>query len=216
MKLTILGTSGSTISKTRGTPSFLIDKDLLLDCSEGTTRKLLEINGHLKDLEKILISHVHADHIMGIVTLLWRLWLVEERKRVLEIIGPPETEKVIEGFLSLTHTPRQAFNFKIKYTKLEGDEEIKLGRISAMRVTHHIDTYAYRIDRDKSVCYCTDTIPLEKISVFAKNCDILLHEASMPESYEKWAHKYFHSTPKDAAIIASNAGVKKLIIFHFM
>ena len=216
MKLTILGTSGSTISKTRGTPSFLIDNDILIDCAEGTTRKILEAVGHIKDLEKILFSHVHADHIMGIVTLLWRLWLVEERKRPLEIIGPTEVEKVIEGFLELTHTPRDAFRYEIKYTKLKGEEKIVLGQISALKVVHHIDTFAYRIDRDKSVCYCTDSIPLDKISKFAVDCDILIHEASMPESYAEWAHKYFHSTPVDAAKIATNANVKKLVLFHFM
>ena len=216
MKITILGTSGSTISKTRGTPSFLIDNDILIDCAEGTTRKILEVVGHLKDLEKILFSHVHADHIMGIVTLLWRLWLVEERKRPLEIIGPVEVEKVIEGFLELTHTPRDAFRYEIKYTKLKGEKKIVLGEISALKVVHHIDTYAFRIDKDKSVCYCSDTIPLEQISDFATNCDVLIHEASMPESYADWAHKYFHSTSVDAAKIASHANVKKLILFHFM
>ncbi len=211
----ILGTAGSTICKTRATPSVLVNDDLLIDCAEGTTRKLLELKGHLKNLEKILISHVHADHIMGIVTLLWHLWLVEERTRDLEIIGPVETRKVIEGFLTLTHTPVEAFQYKIKYVKLEG-EEMDLGEISAMKVVHHIDTYAFRINKDKSFCYCSDTIPLERISTFAKNCDVLMHEASMPDEYAKWAHKYFHSTPMDAAKIATDAGVKKLVLFHFM
>ena len=217
MKLTILGSSGSTITKTRGAPAFLIDKDLLIDCGEGTTRKLLEINDSLEGLDKILFSHVHADHIMGIITLLWRLWLVEQRTQVLEIIGPSEVEKVIEGFLTLTHTPRDAFPYEIKYIKLKGDDTIDLGQISALKVKHHIDTYAFRIERGKkSICYCSDTLPLEKISTFAKNCDILLHEASMPENTAEWAHKYFHSTSADAAKIAADANVKKLVLFHFM
>lgn len=216
MKITILGTSGSTITKTRGNISILIDNDILIDCAEGTTQKLLELNVNLNGLEKILISHAHADHIMGIITLLWRLWLVERRTEVLEIIGSSETETVIEGFLSLTHTPVADFPYEIKYIQLNGEEKINLGRISALKVVHHIDTFAFRIDKDKSICYCSDTLPLEKISAFAKDCNILIHESSMPEKEAEWAHKYLHSTSKDAANIASNAHAKKLVLIHFM
>ena len=216
MEINILGIAGSCVARTMSNISILVDKDILIDCAEGTTQKLLQINDSLDDLERILISHVQADHIMGMVSLLWRLWLVEERKRVLEIIGPTETEKVIEGFLSLTHTPRDAIPYKIKYTELEGEETIDFGEISAIKLVHHIDTFAFRINREKSICYCSDTIPLEKISNFAKDCDLLIHEASMPERMADWAHKYFHSTAVDAAKIATKANIKKLVLIHFM
>ena len=70
MKITFLGTAGSTLSEHRSYPAILINKDLLLDCGEGTTQKLLQVNA-INTIKTIFFTHLHNDHLLGVFSLLW-------------------------------------------------------------------------------------------------------------------------------------------------
>lgn len=215
MHVQFLGTSGSFLTASRGSPALLIDDDLLLDAGEGTTQKLLQF-GTLKKIRNILISHLHVDHIMGIFSFLWHQWLSERDSSPIRISGPPDIRN-IHQILDLTFTPVETFPFSIEYHPLDPQENIiKFGEISTTRVLHPIYTLAYRIDRKRSICYATDTAPLDRVIQLAKDCDLLIHDASYPKKFAKLAHNYHHSTSQDAAEIASKAGVKKLALFHIL
>jgi len=215
MHLQFLGTSGSSITSTRSSPSILIDEDLLLDVGEGTTQKLLQID-KFKSIKKILISHLHVDHFIGLFSLLWKKWLTGSRTP-LKIYGPPEIDSTIPQILALGNTPTDAFSFQIQYIPLDpADSIIKIDEISTTRVLHPAYTLGFRVDRDKSICYSSDTAPLDRMISLAKNCDVLIHDSSYPSQFAEVAHKYHHSTPRDAATIASKAGVKKLVLFHIL
>lgn len=67
----------------------------------------------------------------------------------------------------------------------------------------------------RKYAYCSDTTYYPEIIPFIKNADILYHEATFTESDIARAKKTFHSTAKQAASIAEQANVKKLIIGHF-
>jgi len=67
----------------------------------------------------------------------------------------------------------------------------------------------------RSYAYCSDTAYDESILPFIKEVDILFHEATFDESMSAIAAKKFHSTAREAATIASKAGVKKLLLGHF-
>ena len=67
----------------------------------------------------------------------------------------------------------------------------------------------------KSYAYCTDTAYHEPIIPTIKNCDLLYHEATFMEDKAADAHAKFHSTAREAAIIAKKANVKKLVIGHY-
>lgn len=66
-----------------------------------------------------------------------------------------------------------------------------------------------------SYAYCSDTAYSEQIIPIIKGVDLLYHEATFAQSEELRAHKTMHSTAKEAAQIAHQAEVKKLIIGHF-
>lgn len=63
--------------------------------------------------------------------------------------------------------------------------------------------------------YCSDTSYAPEIIPYIKNVDLLYHEATFAESERTRAEETFHSTARQAAEIAMEAGVKKLIIGHY-
>lgn len=67
----------------------------------------------------------------------------------------------------------------------------------------------------KKYAFITDTLPLEKVKDFAKEVDLLYHEATFLGLMKKRAKETFHSTAAEAAQLAKDASAKKLLIGHF-
>lgn len=67
----------------------------------------------------------------------------------------------------------------------------------------------------RSYAYCSDTCYLPRICEQIHGCDLLFHEATFADSEAKRAKATFHSTATQAAEIARQAEVKKLIIGHY-
>jgi ribonuclease Z len=63
--------------------------------------------------------------------------------------------------------------------------------------------------------FCSDTLFNLKITEQISECDLLYHESTFLKKDENFAVKTFHSTAEQAAIIAKNSNVKKLILGHF-
>ena len=70
-------------------------------------------------------------------------------------------------------------------------------------------------DPVRSYAFCTDTIPRKQVIPIIKDVDLLYHEATFGDDLKDMALKTFHSTTKQAAEMALDAGAKKLIIGHF-
>jgi ribonuclease Z len=69
--------------------------------------------------------------------------------------------------------------------------------------------------RPRSYAYCTDTAYYERIIPLVEGVDLLYHEATFMEDRLKDAAAKFHSTAKQAATIASKAGVRQLMLGHY-
>ncbi|MEO6221416.1 MAG: ribonuclease Z, partial [Ginsengibacter sp.] len=67
----------------------------------------------------------------------------------------------------------------------------------------------------KTYAYCADTIYDEQLIDKIEKVDLLYHEATYLHALQKKALERFHSTCKEAAMIAKKAGVKRLLIGHF-
>ncbi len=69
--------------------------------------------------------------------------------------------------------------------------------------------------KTRSYAYCSDTSYIPELSKVLKNIDLLYHEATFLTEKELWATNTFHSTAGQAAQLAKDAGVERLIIGHF-
>ena len=67
----------------------------------------------------------------------------------------------------------------------------------------------------RSYAYCSDTAPFPELSEWVKGVDLLYHETTYLDQYQDQAAKRFHSTTKQAARCALDAGAKKLVIAHY-
>ena len=103
IKITFLGTSDAIPSAARNHPSFLLTyqgENILVDCGEGTQRQFRKAGLNPCKITRILITHWHADHVLGIPGLLKTLALSGYNK-TLYVYGPSGTRELMNSLLKL-------------------------------------------------------------------------------------------------------------------
>ena len=225
VKIRCLGTSGKGVSVSRTTTSFLVDSLIAVDCCEGFSHKLLSLN--ISRIPLILISHMHADHIIGLFMWLWRSYIYEREKRSPIILIPKDSREdliQITKLVSFPPNPETSY-FDIRGIALDdkpfeidledsADKQKYRYKISWIQAVHHDPTYAYKIEKigkegSKSVVFSSDTRYNEALIEHAKNADILFHEATFFDDMHEELRTIRHACPSDAARIGSKANVKK-------
>jgi ribonuclease BN (tRNA processing enzyme) len=95
-------------------------------------------------------------------------------------------------------------------TKVEGDLAL-----STRPAIHAVPTLSLRLDwGGHSVTYSADTAPSPALAGFAAGSDILLHEANFSATLDPNVELADHSTPRAAGAVATQAGVKTLVLLH--
>lgn len=107
-----LGTAGGPILRSdRAQPANLLligEHRYLIDAGEGTGPQLVAAGVRVSQLDAIFITHLHADHVAGISSLLFSLW-TERPAKPLQIIGPPGTAKLVKSSLAMLDMPQRLF-----------------------------------------------------------------------------------------------------------
>lgn len=143
--LTFLGTSDAIPTKERNHSAFLLsyaDENILFDCGEGTQRQFRKADLNPCKVTKLLISHWHGDHVLGIPGLLQTLAFSGYNKD-LEIFGPRGTKKFIEEMFKIF-----AFSGKLNYKVHEIEREGKFFEnedfiLSSKKLNHGTPSLGY-------------------------------------------------------------------------
>jgi ribonuclease Z len=118
IRVVILGSGASLPSVQRGTSSIAIKHSgdiYLFDCGEGTQRQMMRFNASYAKVKAIFLSHLHADHILGIAGLVETLALIG-RTEPLHIFGPSGTKERISEFVHLSLSMPQDIHGDFVYT----------------------------------------------------------------------------------------------------
>lgn len=100
--LTFLGTSASVPSAERNHPALLVEasgKRILVDCGEGTQRQLLRSGAGFRRLDRVLLTHAHLDHVLGIPGLFSTLGL-RQSAEMMTVHGGQGTLDVVVRMLA--------------------------------------------------------------------------------------------------------------------
>lgn len=150
--------------------------------------------------------------------------LVYENRRT-ELLAFPLNHRVnTYGFLIREKVPQRNVNKDAikKYdlslseigTLKRGEDVIRETTENEAFVIKNEEVTYYRY-LPRSYAYCSDTAPFAELADWVHGVDLLYHEATFPEDMEEMAKKTFHSTTIQAATVAKEAGVKKLIVGHY-
>jgi ribonuclease Z len=139
------GTGGSQPTLRRGLPAAVIRRGrdrILLDCGEGTQRQLVSSIG-LAELDEILITHLHADHWLGLPGLL-KTFDLRSRERPLTVHGPRGLRQLVEDVMR--HAGRTGYDLYID--EIEPGETLERDGydITAVPVAHRGSAYAYVLE----------------------------------------------------------------------
>lgn len=147
MKLVFLGSGGGWPSKERNLSSVALKMNgeiILFDCAEGTQRQLIISSLNFMHVDRILISHFHGDHFLGLPGLIQSMYL-NDRSRDLNIYGPRGTTNIVKGLLSLGYFS-PTFNI-ITHDLDDGDEvECQGYDIRVRAADHDIPALAFCVE----------------------------------------------------------------------
>ena len=122
LSLFFAGTGGSVPSARRGLPALRVRRGgdrILFDCGEGTQRQLLRSVG-LSDLTDVFLTHLHADHWLGLPGML-KSFELRDRDRPLTVYGPQGTGLVLERLRIVFGRPR----YGLRIVELEPEEAVE-------------------------------------------------------------------------------------------
>jgi len=151
MQITFLGTSSMVPTKERNQIAVFLSygsEGILFDCGEGTQRQFKLAGISLTKTTKILISHWHGDHVLGLPGLMQTL-SSSDYSGTLEIYGPAGTkermEKMFEAFVF-----DKKLNFEVKEVRQGNFFENNDFTLEAAPLEHGIETLGFRfVEKDK-------------------------------------------------------------------
>jgi ribonuclease Z len=239
IRVTLLGTGSPTPIMERFGPSTLIEagsEKLVFDCGRGCPIRLQQKGVRLGEV-KLFLTHLHSDHVNGIVDLWLTGWLPPpfgQRKTPFVVFGPAGTRNMgvhlEEAFspdigirMADEKLPRDGARFDAKDIVPGVVYEANGVKVTAFEVDHGDEikpAFGYRIDyRGRSVVLSGDTRYSENVIKFATGADLLIHEVAMakPEVAQTEAAKRIlahHTSPQEAGKIFSTAKPKLAVYAH--
>lgn len=198
-------------------------KPFLVDCGDGfgTIRQMIRVGVDPALVRDIIITHRHADHIIGIAHLLFYIFVKHPQARV-SLYGPKQALSAVKTISLLTHDLTKKHKHQIAFVPLSTRKEFKVDKnfiVTATRVSgaekSSTECFAYAIKiGKKKIVFSSDMKPNNNFKHVCKGADILIHECFGTVENEDWIHSSGHSTAKDAALLASVAGIKQLFLTH--
>jgi ribonuclease BN (tRNA processing enzyme) len=220
MRLTIVGCSGSYAGPDSAASCYLVEADhegrpwrILLDLGSGAFGQLQRY-ADPRDIDGLLISHLHADHFYDISGYyVVRTWHPGGVMAPLPTWGPKGMAKQIAAGYGLKVHPGMKDAFDVK--KYDG-EPIVIGpfTIYTAILKHPITAYGFRIEADgATLVYSGDTGPCDELVELTRGADLFLCEAAF-RSDKLDNPPDLHLTGREAGDAAKAAGVGRLVLTH--
>lgn len=154
MQITFLGTSSGVPTRARNVSSVALrlpqrSEMWLFDCGEGTQHQILRSELRISQLTRIFITHLHGDHIFGLMGLLASCGLAGNVEKV-DIYGPSGLNEYLQTASRYSHT-HFSYPIKVHVVKpgiIYQDDEFT---VTCGLLHHRIPAFGYRIaEKDKT------------------------------------------------------------------
>jgi ribonuclease BN (tRNA processing enzyme) len=245
-QLILLGTKGGpSLTDSRKNPATLLlinGTPYLVDCAYGASWQLKAAGVAANDLRYVFVTHHHSDHNLDYGAVIYNAWATGQPVRI-DAYGPPGLERMTGAFWEyvkfdidtrIQDEGRPDLRKLVSVHEFSGsglvmqNDEVK---VTSALVRHPPikQAYAYRFDaRDRSIVISGDTTYAPELADFATGADVLVHEVMYLPGIDTLLKRVSnasrlrehlmasHTTTEDVGRIAARAGVKTLVLSHFV
>lgn len=190
----------------------------IVDIGDGSTRNITLMGFQTGNIDAVLLTHFHSDHISGLGEIMLQRWAGGSNKIPLDVFGPEGVETVVHGFntaFSLDNNYRVALHGSgtvppsgaggiarpFRFGPEEDASVVIIDRdgvkITAFKVDHRpvVPAVGYRFDyKGRSLVISGDTVYSESLLKHSAGVDMLFHEAMSPWMV-KMIHDQAHMSP---------------------
>jgi ribonuclease BN (tRNA processing enzyme) len=232
MRLTVLGKSPSWQDAGGACSGYLLedgDTAVLIDCGNGVFAKLRQFRDYI-DVDAVVLSHLHADHFLDLVPYSYALTYAP-RQQPVPVHRWPGTDKPARPALHAPPGAREVFRRVVGawgnddlienafgLEEYDPSETLEIGtiRVAFKEVPHFTETFAMCLESTNGggkIAYGADSSPTDELTDLARDCDLLLVEATLPRAERTGMRG--HLTAREAGEHARAAGAKRVVITHF-
>jgi len=246
MELTLLGTGCPVVSTERYGPAQLIrhgETAVLVDCGSGVTQRLLAARCKGAEIDALLLTHLHSDHIVDLFQLVISSWH-QGRGRSQRVFGPPGTKTYVDGLMALwrpeleqriAHEKRPStVALELEVTEIAGGQSLEIGGlvVRVVEVEHKPVRHAFGFvfqdagGQGPRIALSGDARRCEALIAAARGAELLVHEVfvhrELPvvpgvRSTETVANVAgYHTLSSEVGKIAAEAEVGCLMLTHFV
>ncbi|ELP86951.1 zinc phosphodiesterase, putative [Entamoeba invadens IP1] len=185
-------------------------KMVLIDCGDGILNALTKMGTPLKNIEAIFITHLHSDHVGGIISFLFNFVLES-----CHVFAPKGLNLLIETFkfISQSTIPPSVYIHELEFVDAENIATLSNGiKVSAVTLPHEIQSFGFIfLDKRGLVVGILGDTKGRELSQLHK-VHVLVHECTYGMESTL---KYMHSNPKIAAECAESVFADYLLLTHF-
>ena len=243
MKFTFLGTGCPIASPMRAGPAHLVTgarARLLIDCGAGVSQRLVAAGGRGADIDALIVTHYHSDHVVDFYQLLVSSWH-QGRARPFVVHAPASAithmRRILEAYaderaLRIVHERRPSrLGLEVEFHELTEGRAIRVGDLEAeaFAVDHRPVAPAFGLilrERKTRIVFSGDTRPVPSLVEAARGaellvCEVFVDREMMPAQGVRSAEtiaavKSYHMTPRQIAKAARAADVAALALTHFV
>lgn len=151
LEITFLGTGAGVPSKDRAMSALAIRQGsqvTLLDCAEGTQRQLMISKLSFMKIDRIFITHLHGDHMLGLPGLIQTMGM-SGRKNPLEIYGPKGIGDAIMGMLNACEG---VYEYELRIIEMDGCQTVNFDThsVSSFPTNHGVPSLGFRYAENDS------------------------------------------------------------------
>jgi ribonuclease BN (tRNA processing enzyme) len=200
--------------------SYLVTSDrthLLLDCGPGALERLWR-RGLLTRLDAVVLSHMHADHVLDVLSLASDAvtWLRGDERIALYV--PAGDGRAVLGRLAAVFDPpgETRFDRALTVHEYDADDVLTIGDLSLRfaATDHPGSCLAARVTDGRAVAvYGADGAVSDATVALGRDADLLVLEATFVDD-EEAAARYGHLTASQAGALATCAGARRLLLTH--
>ncbi|MCX6368334.1 MAG: MBL fold metallo-hydrolase [Armatimonadetes bacterium] len=245
-RLVLLGTAGGPTPKANRAPSAYAlvvgEETFIIDAGNGVGQQLAKAKIGINSFRNVFLTHQHSDHSADIGTLALLAWATNPTKPI-TLWGPPPLKAMLRHFQAfqaldiktrIADEGRPPFESFVGVREITKPSELLSENGVTVRCTLNAHpplkhSFAYRFDTpDRSFVFSGDTTYSKGVVELAQGADVLVHEIMLPSALEpliasepnaKTLREHLHashSTPEQVGRVATEAGVKTLVLSHFV